>query len=67
MSINEHVDQGKHRVGKTELLRFLNGEHITYKERIKAKCYECMGYYEDGLIDCGCIDCPLYGVIKREK
>ena len=38
---------------------------LTRKEKnleraIQAKCYDCMGFYEDGLEDCKCPTCPLY-------
>ena len=42
--------------------RFQEGSHITRKQAILAKCYDCMGYYADfGLDkDCKVKDCPLY-------
>lgn len=55
--INRH---GKGARGRSELLKFLNGNRITPSQAIKAKCYECMGYYADGKIDCGIETCPLY-------
>jgi hypothetical protein len=46
--------------GKTDFVKFLNGEHLNLRESISAKCYECMAYYVDGIGDCGCKNCPLY-------
>ena len=37
-----------------------NGKKITRKEAMLAKCYECMGYYQDGKQDCMGKSCPLY-------
>lgn len=47
--------------GKVDLLSHLRGNRITRNEAIKAKCYECCGYYGDGRGDCGINSCPLYG------
>lgn len=47
--------------GKKELLKFQTVAKITAREAIKAKCYECMGNYEDGRDDCEVTTCPLYG------
>ena len=46
--------------GKREILAHLSGEHLTARECILAKCYECNGYYIDGAADCKMPDCPLY-------
>jgi hypothetical protein len=32
----------------------------TRKEAIEFKCWECMGNYVDGMVDCGVTACPLY-------
>ena len=57
----QHVeDVGGRFRGKKELLRHLGGETLTPKQMVLAKCYECMGYYADGGIDCGIENCPLY-------
>jgi len=36
------------------------GGKLTPKQMILAKCYECMGNYADGKIDCVLTDCSLY-------
>jgi len=46
--------------GKKEFIKHLNGEKTARFEAIKAKCYDCMGFYADGVQDCGVKDCPLY-------
>ena len=46
--------------GKQSLLNHLNGEKITRKEAMDAKCYDCMGYFVDGRQDCLVKHCPLF-------
>lgn len=46
--------------GRTQYLRFLNGEDLTYREAVLAKCAECCCGYADGRYDCGIPTCPLY-------
>lgn len=46
--------------GKTQYLRYLNGETLTYMQAVHAKCAECCGGYADGRQDCGIPACPLY-------
>ena len=57
--------------GKTNYMRYLNGERLSCKEAILAKCAECCAGYHDGRMDCGMNDCPLYpfmpyGSIKQK-
>ena len=46
--------------GRAELMKHRSGKKLSYKQAVLAKCYECMGYYADGKIDCLIPDCPLY-------
>lgn len=46
--------------GKKELLRHLDKERLTLKQAVIAKCYDCMGFYSDGKVDCKMPDCSLY-------
>ena len=46
--------------GKRELLKYLEGERLTRKETMLAKCYECCNGYVDGKVDCRVESCPLY-------
>lgn len=63
----EDVAKGPRFQGKREYLAYLQGEHITHKERILAMCYYCSGHYADGFLDCKNNSCPLYGVVKGRK
>ena len=46
--------------GRTQYLRFLRDEKLTYMEGVLAKCAECCCGYVDGRQDCGVPTCPLY-------
>jgi len=61
LSLTETIKtNGKRAKGKSDLIRHLEGDKLSFKRAIHAKCYECMGYCIDGLIDCTLTDCPLY-------
>ncbi|MDP3028607.1 MAG: hypothetical protein Q8O04_03770 [Deltaproteobacteria bacterium] len=38
--------------GKKEILKHLSGKKITLLQAVQAKCFDCMGYYSDGKMDC---------------
>jgi hypothetical protein len=68
-AINETIayvkNYGKTTKGKAEYLKFLTGFRVTRNQAIKAKCYECSGYYHDSTDgvkgrDCKIPTCPLY-------
>lgn len=50
--------------GKREIIKLYKGEPISAREAIRAKCYDCMGFFQDGKGDCtssdACSLCPLY-------
>jgi len=46
--------------GRTQYMRFLNGEKLTYREQILAKCYDCDGGHNDGRYDCEVVSCSLH-------
>ena len=46
--------------GAKEFKMLSNGCKLTRKGAMLAKCYECMGYYKDGVEDCQMPTCPLY-------
>ena len=46
--------------GRAEMFKHLDGGELTRGAAIKAKCYDCMGWYSDGKMDCLQPDCPLY-------
>jgi hypothetical protein len=47
--------------GRRELIFHLNGKSLQRGQAITAKCYDCMGYYADGKLDCLIPACPLHG------
>lgn len=55
-----NMDDETKAAGKTDFIKYLNGEHLNLRESISAKCYECMGYYADGIADCEQQNCCLY-------
>ena len=53
--------------GGKELDKYIDGKRLTTKQMILAKCFECMGNYEDGRVDCILPDCPLYPMMPYGK
>ncbi|MFH1784141.1 MAG: hypothetical protein ABH868_04515 [bacterium] len=51
---------GKQARGRAELLRYLSGKKLTPLQAFKASCYDCMGFYADGKMDCKMPVCSLY-------
>ena len=51
---------GKTARGRNELLKHLGGQRLRMKQAILAKCFDCMGYYADGKVDCNMPHCSLY-------
>jgi len=51
---------GKRAIGRSEYCAYLRGEPVTRGQAVRAKCYDCMGMYRDGLVDCDIKRCPLY-------
>ncbi len=54
------LEQLPRRQGRKELARHLQGRKTTPQGAMRAKCYECMGFYIDGAGDCGIQDCPIH-------
>lgn len=46
--------------GGKEFRGYEIGKKLTSKQMIRAKCYDCMGKYADGKIDCEIPECSLY-------
>lgn len=46
--------------GRKELIKHLKGGRLTLKAAVLAKCFDCMGGYQGGKIDCKMPDCSLY-------
>lgn len=53
--------------GRREVLKHLDGGRLTMKQMIQAKCYDCMGFYADGKVDCKIPSCPLYPVMPYRE
>lgn len=51
---------GKTARGRNELLKHLEGGKLTLRQAMLAHCYDCMGYYADGKVDCRLNRCPLH-------
>lgn len=56
-SIRKH---GKTARGQKELVKHLEGQKLTMKQAIYARCYDCCGFFSDGKVDCAMTHCPLY-------
>lgn len=54
------LDTLPRRQGRKELAKHLQGKQTTPQGAMRAKCYDCMGYYADGAVDCEMPSCPLY-------
>ena len=53
--------------GKREYLAFLQGQHLTMKQRVLANCYECTGMYTDGREDCEIATCTFHVYMPYRK
>jgi hypothetical protein len=60
MRLEQIENHGITAKGRQELIKHLKGQRLTFRQSILAKCYDCMGYYADGKMDCIVKDCPLY-------
>ena len=58
MDILESAKSGRRKMGRTFLIRHLEGERLTQQQAIRAKCYDCDGMGETG--ECDLKECPLY-------
>ena len=47
-------------LGQNEFMMLQHGKKVGLAGIIKAKCYECMGFYDGGTEDCKIDLCPLY-------
>jgi hypothetical protein len=54
------TDGKKHAVGYKQYKKMMKGNKLTALEAIQAFCFECLGGYADGIVDCQCYNCPLY-------
>ena len=58
--ISDIKRHGKTARGKNELLKHLSGQRLTLKQAVNAYCYDCMGFYADGKLDCDMPHCSLH-------
>lgn len=58
--ISDIKQYGKTARGRNELLKHLEGGKLTLRQASLAHCYDCMGYYADGKVDCQLNRCPLH-------
>ena len=40
---------------------------VTMKRAIELQCHDCLGFYEDGKMDCENVRCPLYTYMPYRK
>ena len=66
--IREEIEKtgGRFR-GKRELIAHLDGEELTPRQMVIAKCYDCMGHFTDGSTDCKVLDCPCYQLMPYRE
>lgn len=53
--------------GSKEYKKYIGGGKLTQRQMILAKCYDCMGGYADGKMDCGIPGCPLYPIMPYKN
>ena len=58
--IKEVIDHGANATGQQNFINSLYGDRLQCSDMIRAYCYDCMEYYEDGIGDCFNLHCPLH-------
>lgn len=59
---------GKRAKGGKELVGHIDGSmDLTPRQAMIAKCYDCMGYFADGMVDCKVKMCPLYAYMPYNE
>ena len=58
---------GKTARGKLDLIRHLEGGKLTLRQAVYAHCYDCMGFFADGKVDCKIPACSLYPFMAYNK
>jgi len=46
--------------GRAEYIKYLNGGRLSASQAVKAKCYDCMGWFADGPGCCTSPECALF-------
>lgn len=65
--INNIRRNGKAARGQKELIRHLEGHRLTLQQAVYSHCYDCMGFYADGKVDCQMPHCPLHPFMAYNK
>lgn len=60
-------EEGKQYRGRKEFIAHLEGKSLSKAQAILAACYECMGWYMDGVEDCQMKSCPLHPYMPYNK
>ena len=58
---------GKDAQGKRELIKYLEGKKLTIRQMVRGACYDCMGYYANGKVDCELPSCCLYPLMPYRE
>jgi len=54
------IDQSPQSRGRTAMQRWVRGKRLCASDAIRARCFDCMGGFCDGRLDCRVPMCPLY-------
>ena len=65
--VKDVIEHGGKAIGQQSFIDLCYGDTLTTVELIRAYCYDCMGFYEDGIIDCKNSKCPLYSKMPYAK
>lgn len=58
--IAEIQKYGKTAKGRSELIKHFEGQRLSLRQAVYARCYDCTGYFADGKVDCNMPHCPLH-------
>lgn len=59
---------GKKAQGKKEYIEYLEtGKKLPPKKAILANCYQCLGFYDSGKVDCEIVDCVFHEYMPYMK
>ena len=58
--VQEVLKYGAEAIGKQQFIDLCYGDVLQASEMIRAYCYDCMGFFADGIDDCKNPVCPLY-------
>lgn len=65
--IKRQLDTAPLSAGRENLKKHLSGDMLNLRQRIVAKCCDCMAYHTDGKMDCEIPACPLYPLMPYGK